>query len=235
MISKVIKALQNPMLITRIFFRLPHKLAEEYYVRVDSLSLKNSEKVLFADLGANLGQGYSWFSKHFNSANIYFELFEPNPNCYEHLMQIPTVRSGSVKVHNVGVGATSGKFKFYGLAEDEGGKVSQGGSIVRDHNSWYSASVKESMDVEIIRFSEYLIEKSKSYKKIIVKMDIEGAEVELLEAMIADKSIDLIDLLYVEFHSPFQEKGMSKITRKREDEIVRQLKLNDKVKLRIWH
>ena len=194
------------------------------------------QKVLFVDLGANLGQGYSWFKGYFNQPNVSFELFEPNPFCYEELKKLGDVISGKVLVHNVGVGTVAGSFKFYGLSESEGGKCSQGGSFVKEHNSGsYISSEDTALDIEVISFGEYLAKKKDVFDKVIVKMDIEGAEVELLEGLISNKAIHSIDTLYVEFHSQYQDARQSTITKIREKAILESLARFPKLKVRIWH
>ena len=40
------------------------------------------------------------------------------------------------------------------------------------------------VEVDLIDFGNYLIEKSKIYDKIILKMDIEGAEIKILDKLI---------------------------------------------------
>jgi FkbM family methyltransferase len=235
MLKPIIELIKNPSFIFPLILQKIHGYQEWLYVNWDSYLLKRkSHSILFVDLGANLGQGYSWFSRYFNGPKIDFELFEPNPNCFLELQKFPFVKSGKVKVHNTGVGANSGSFSLYGLADNEGGKFSQGGSIYHGHNSiYYSAAA--AIEVEIIDFSEYLKDKAENYNIIIVKMDIEGAEVELLEKMIADGSIGLIDYLYVEFHSHFQEEVNFLITKKRETKIINNLKSLKDFHLRIWH
>lgn len=187
-------------------------------------------------MGANLGQGYAWFSRYYKGGNVDFEMFEPNPYCLAELEKLSVVKSGKVTLHGVGVGASAGSFKFYGLDDSEGGKYSQGGSIVEAHNSdSYVPSNDSALDVEVINFSEYLSNKSQSYEKIVVKMDIEGAEVDLLEKMIADSSINLINILYVEFHSQYQAANKFEITKRREDEIIHKLNKISGFHLRLWH
>ena len=66
-------------------------------------------------------------------------------------------------------------------------------------------------------------------------MDIEGAELELLESMIEDQTISLIDILYVEFHSEFQRAPGNKIAKAREDRIISHITEKTNVKLRLWH
>lgn len=238
--SKIIKAILNPALAIKYIYqkllRKSHKWQEEKWAKRDSLSINDDDKVLFVDLGANLGQGYSWFKQYFSASNISFELFEPNPNCVERLKKIDDVVNGKVKLHPVGVGFSDGSFDFYGLHNEEGGKYSEGGSIVKEHNSsWYEASTAKSIKVSVINFSSYIKDKSTEFDKIIVKMDIEGAEVELLEGLLKEKTINLIDTLYVEFHSQYQIEDVSVATKRREDKILQDLATGTSVNVRIWH
>jgi hypothetical protein len=64
-------------------------------------------------------------------------------------------------------------------------------------------------------------------------MDIEGAEVDLLEALIKEKTIHLINVLYIEFHSQYQTKNLSLITRQREEKILKNLSYLTNVTVRI--
>ena len=66
-------------------------------------------------------------------------------------------------------------------------------------------------------------------------MDIEGAEVDLLEHLIKEGTIDHISFLYVEFHSQYQVISQSMITRKRERKILKLLSQRINLKVRIWH
>lgn len=213
------------------------KLATYAYALFDSkVVLSRNEPVLFVDCGSNIGQGYKWFSVFYNKKNIDFHLFEPNPYCHPYLETIEGNANGMVKLYKAGVGTINGTVKFYGLADSEGGKLSHGGSIKREHNSGlYKASENETIEVEIIDFSAYLTAQSKQYRQIVVKMDIEGAEIDLLENLISSGKINLIDILYVEFHSQYQSPSHSRFTSAREDQIVSRLKKQSSIKLRMWH
>ena len=81
----------------------------------------------------------------------------------------------------------------------------------------YPKNQEPVINVKIINFSEYLQQKSKEFETIVVKMDIEGAEVDLLEKMIDNNTIKLINYLYVEFHSQYQEFPKSIITKKQKN------------------
>ena len=214
-----------------------HSIIETIFVLLDSRFLiKKNDKVLFLDLGANIGQGYSWFSKFFKGENIDFELFEPNPYCYKKLKNYINIKNKAVITHNLGVSTISGKVKFYGLKE-EGDIYSLSGSIVKNHNSiHYKTKEENAIEIETIDLGKFLINKSKTYDKIIIKMDIEGAEVEILEQLISTKVANLIDILYVEFHSQYQVKSKhSRLIRVREKKIIKSLKEFNNLYFRLWH
>lgn len=216
--------------------RKKQNFQERRWAAQDSLAIRNDEKVLFVDLGANLGQGYFWFKKFFNGPNISFELFEPNPYCIEKLEKLDDVVLGKVKLHPVGVGVKDGLFDFFGLGVGEGGKYSQGGSLLQNHNAnAYITSRDKSIKVKVINFASYLESKSAEFDKIIVKMDIEGAEVELLEALLKQKKANLISVLYVEFHSQYQAIENSQSTRNREKQILKGFFEETDTNVRIWH
>lgn len=63
---------------------------------------------------------------------------------------------------------------------------------------WYEKPIQ----VECIDFSRWLLELSKEDNiSITLKLDIEGAEFNVLRKMLDDGTIGLVDKLYVEFHS----------------------------------
>ena len=150
-----------------MFNRVPgrlHTIKEHLWAYSDAFFIGSSGKVLFVDAGANIGQGYFWFSRHFDKENISFELFEPNPNCYKKLLDLVPL---NVCVQNVGIGPKEGVFNFYGLAECEGGGLSVGGSIIPNHNSArYSSTQENAIEVQIIDFSKYLKEKTKNLMQL---------------------------------------------------------------------
>ena len=216
---------------------IKNSIIETIFVLFDSRFLINKDdQVLFLDLGANIGQGYNWFSKFFQGENINFELFEPNPYCYKKLKKSVKIKNKKVITHNLGVSTSSGKVKFYGLKE-EGDMYSLSGSIVKNHNSiHYKTTEENAIEIETINLGKFLINKSKTYDKIIIKMDIEGAEVEILEKLISTEIANLIDILYVEFHSQYQVKSKhSTLIRIREKNIIKSLKKFNNLYFRLWH
>ena len=64
----------------------------KFYSTIDVLYI-NNQKLLIFDLGSNVGQGFKFLYKNFNAKNVYFELFEANPNCKKHLLRIPQIKN----------------------------------------------------------------------------------------------------------------------------------------------
>lgn len=98
----------------------------------------------------------------------------------------------------------------------------------------YKAEEAQALKVDIIDFSSYLEKQASSYDKIIIKMDIEGAEISVLDSLIENNTHSFIDILYIEFHSQFQSEPDRQNTANREREIIRILKKSG-IKVRIWH
>lgn len=214
------------------------RLSENFYALLDSkLKCNAKEKILFIDCGSNTGQGYKWFARFYNGPNVDFELFEPNPNCHPQLEKlISTFNHSRVNLNKCGVGTRTHTANFFGLEPSQGGVLSQGGSIVRNHNSaFYETTNRIHIEVSIIDFSEFLTEKSRHYDKIIVKMDIEGAEVELMEKLLLDHSINKINILYLELHAQYQSEPFKTLTRVREQNILKSLSNSTNVITRLWH
>jgi FkbM family methyltransferase len=61
--------------------------------------------------------------------------------------------------------------------------------------------------VETLDFSKWIEQNFSKDDYIVIKMDIEGAEYEVIPKMIEDKTIDYVNEMMVEFHSKRQLKG----------------------------
>lgn len=238
MLSKIALVIRNPQLLRDYVIGKSHQLHETLYAISDSNALAGTDAkrpFLFIDAGSNQGQGIRWFSQHFAPDTFEYALFEPNPNCFTALQKITEQLGGRATLYPVGVGTRNEKVPFYGLDETEGGALSEGGSVNANHNAeWYSTNAEKAVTVEIIDFAAYLQEQAARYEKIIVKMDIEGAENDVLEHLLRTGTHKLIDILYIEFHAVFLPPDMRGAERTREKIITRKLRA-DGVKVRVWH
>ena len=186
------------------------------------------------DCGSNLGQGFEWFAQFYSDPAVAFHLFEPNFNCHHVLQEVIEASGRNAILKPCGVSSHNAKVRFYGLAPEEGGSLSQGGTISDQHNSkYYKASEDSAIDIDVIDFSEYIVEQSRNFEDIVVKMDVEGAEIDILEKMIIYQTLSRISALYVEFHSQYLEPPRDQQVRAQEKAIVSALKRAG-VRFEIW-
>jgi FkbM family methyltransferase len=196
-------------------------------VRADSRSAKSrilmspGGRGLFIDCGSNLGQGLAHFRKHFPADLYDYILVEPNPYCAGRLRQMAESSSEHIEIVEAAASSREGRAKFYGLAEDGRGQTSDGGSILRDHASaWYTVDEEKALEVQTFPLSQLIEARVGSYSAIIMKMDIEGAEYEVLEHLLETGAHRRLSGLYVEFHSQYMREPARSVYAKREADIT---------------
>jgi FkbM family methyltransferase len=165
-----------------------------------ALSCKTSEpkkRFVFIDGGAHKGETIEAFVNAPMYAEHDWEVFsfEANPDLIPHIpvRDNVTVMNKALWVHDKGV-----RFHF--------GTTSLGGSIVKNRRT---AAGREPIHVESVDFGQWLKSQFRLEDTIHVKLDIEGAEYEILKKMSEDGTIEYVDKLYVEFHSP-KMKGVTR-------------------------
>ena len=172
---------------------------------VKSLNLRK-KKNLFIDLESNKGQGFNYFKKFFKLKLFDFILFEPNPNFYNKLTKLinETGFKNKIKLLNKAAYTSSTEKKLFGMVEDYRGELTDGASILREHNSIsYKSNLEKAIIVKTFDFID-LLEKYKYYDNVIIKMDIEGSEYEVLEKFLNSKiNKKNIKHIFVEFHTRF--------------------------------
>ena len=196
------------------------------------------DKKLFIDMGSNIGQGFQYFSK-FYSPNLFDFLFiEANPNCIDQLesniknLYVKNNWSGNWDILNAAISNANDIVKLYGLVEDKRGKLSDGASTIKDHNSiYYKSNEQQAIEISSIKISELINKYTSEYSTIIVKMDIESAEYDSLEDLISTEAINNIKHLYVEWHSQYFTSN------KKRDILIRENNLKNILtnKLTNWH
>lgn len=194
---------------------------------------------IFLDCGSNVGQGLTSFIEKIpitDKWKVYS--WEPNPYCFE------IVKEKFSKKNN---------FTFYPSAiwientnliisietpKDEG-PTGQGSSVIPPSiwQPWNGTlNFDKMVNVPAIDFSLWLKNNIKEKDHVVCKMDIEGAEFDVLEKLIADESIFMIDLIYVEFHENHVAENLRAGYAARKDTIVEFFDKNkDKIELVIWH
>lgn len=143
-------------------------------------------KPLFIDAGGFRGCSVRLFLANYPYASEYeIIVFEPNErfnSCYAGL---------PVTVRNQAVWTTNCTLPFY-LTSNPNGNTLLGSKLAVDESDFCI--------VECIDFSEFLRNQFSPGRRIIVKLDIEGAEYEVIERLMDDHTIDLITELYVDWH-----------------------------------
>lgn len=112
------------------------------------------------------------------------EVYAFDPISFVEWLKIPDVKFSSKAVWTF-----DGEISFYDMK-------SVGSTLIKEK---LNAKTGDLIKVECFDFSKWLEQFRGDY--VVVKMDIEGAEYEVLKKVIEDKNDDIINLLIVEFHS----------------------------------
>ena len=135
----------------------------------------------------------------------------------------------SIHFFNKAVWIDDSKLNFF-LATEWGNNYKGGSTILSGHAKKAMIDYSKPFEVECIDFSKWILDNfADTDDYVVVKMDIEGAEYEILEKMIKDGSIRYIDELFVEYHWMMNET----ISRKRHDALLDKLK-KEKTKVVEW-
>lgn len=155
-------------------------LTQEYYFVADK------ECPVIVDCGANIGMSVLFFKMLYPKSIIY--AFEPNPLAFELLQKnIAQNKLNNVYVENVCLAGEEGKVQFYFSKEDISSLVS---SIRKERGG------DKSYEVNAKKLSQ--IVKNKSID--MVKMDVEGAEFDIIQEMLDNKTLSYPDKYIIEFH-----------------------------------
>ena len=147
------------------------------------------------DCGANLGA----ISGALAGTGAVVHAFEPDPYTFGRLSENLAGRD-NVILHNAAVGAAAGTLQ---LMRDADWEKDPDGASVRSTlvAGGRKIDAGNAIDVEVIDFPAFLKKLIKKHKKIaFLKMDIEGAELDVLEAMEAQALFDKIKLTVAETH-----------------------------------
>lgn len=147
---------------------------------------------IFIDCGSNIGQSVS----HFKTMSLYspdfiIYCFEPLP-CFDEMYK----NRKDIIFSNKAVWINNGEINFY-ISKKMGGI---GSTLKKEKRSFHPDS-KNPIRVECFDFSKWIINNFSKEDYIILKMDIEGAEYDVLEKMVNDGSIYYIKKAFVEFHA----------------------------------
>lgn|SRR5690625_1861750 len=148
-------------------------------------------KCLFIDCG-----GFDGCSAiKFKSEHPLFDVvtFEANPDLWHYYERIPT------KLIRKAVYIYDGTISFsVDIYDGDGSSVVKEKKI--DASGTFSNDDCPQLSVDCIDLARFIEEKAKQYNKIYLKLDIEGAEYEVLKRLIETGLMGVVDKLFCEFH-----------------------------------
>lgn len=172
---------------------------------------------VFIDCGANLGQGLLEFNKKFNFINNdewEIHSFEPNPDIelnFEKAKNVTNYQKAIWVEESTLEFARGVRINKYNAPEGMGdngtpGELTSVGCRIKNDKIENVDGSGKRLDnivtVESIDFSKFL-KNFEEYEQVIVKMDIEGAEYQVLRHLLLENTVSIIDELYVETHERF--------------------------------
>lgn len=177
------------------------------------------ENKIFIDCGANIGQSIDNFIKHWPDWQEYTILsFEANPNLAPEFKRFESIEN--IRFESSAVWTYDGTLDFYLSLRDN-----VGSSIIKNKvTGRLDSKPKQVPCVDLDR----IIRQFKPEDYIILKIDIEGAEYELLEYLLSKDTFELVDKLYIEFHT-------RKVHKTEEDDKKLLLKLKHYTNLEVLH
>jgi FkbM family methyltransferase len=178
-------------------------------------------KKYFLDCGTNLGQGLLQFiDKEIIDDSFEIHLFEPNPYAMKYTKKrLSDERFKKYKFffHEVAlwtekckksltIEAFNGEYICQHTGQYLGHDLKSGGATNIMGDEWIkphyieNEHLTEKIIVECIDFSFFLKQKIEKNSYVICKMDIEGAEYNILRKLINDNVMNIINEIYIEWH-----------------------------------
>jgi FkbM family methyltransferase len=179
------------------------------------------KKSLVIDCGANVGH----ISKLLASTGAEVIAFEPDPIAFDKLFE-RCGKKKNIKLIKKGVWDKNTIIQFYSH-EDSTGKEScytVGSSIVAEK---INVSTEKNQSIEVVDLVEFMQQQNR--KIDLVKLDVEGAEIEILHRIIATETWHLFDRMYVETHEtkiPSQAQELLLIKQQLKEKEITNIKLN---------
>jgi len=175
-------------------------------------------KVLL-DCGSHQGGGLRGMIKENNMDPTWvIHSWEANPHAHRDFNKKFQNSNFKINSYNAAVGHEDGTITVNIQAGN--GPASGKGTSIMSLDEWRPVGTKpfiETAEVPMINFSKWMLDNLKEDDYVVLKMDIEGAEYNVLEKVIESGASKFINKIYIEWHSTmFTDKESYK---KREDKI----------------
>lgn len=156
------------------------------------LQKRPESRALFVDCGAY--DGCSAVQFLLSEPDFEAVSFEPNPALWPHFDGLPTRLMRTVAY------TFDGEIDFTIDPTDGDGSTLVKGKTIDFYGTINDADCPV-IRVPCIDLSAFLREAAETYDRIVLKLDVEGAEYDILEKLLEDGTIRHVDRLYCEFHS----------------------------------
>ena len=150
------------------------------------------KKIRFVDCGANIGQSIDWALDTFKNYDLQIDSFEPLPLNF-NILQENYSNISIVTLHQAAISSEDGTATFY--CQKWGART--GSSLVRGKSS---TSTSDTCEVATVNLLRWLNENIQDDETIILKIDVEGAEFELLPVLLDNNLQERVKHWLVEFH-----------------------------------
>ena len=164
-----------------------HYLFSEIFINKEYDFEPDTKSPLIIDCGANIGMATLYFKMVFPGAKII--AFEPNPNSFSLLKKnMEENNLDKVELYNLGLAGNEGEIPFYIDTYNPGTLI---GSVKQKRGG------PGELKVQTSRLSAYIAE----HEHVdLVKMDVEGAELEIIEELSASGMMARVKEFIVEYH-----------------------------------
>jgi FkbM family methyltransferase len=164
-------------------------LFRELFLNGEYYFISGTDKPFILDCGSNIGMSVLYFKARFPNAEII--AFEPDADAFACLEENVLLNSfKGVSVNNKAVSGKDGTVDFWRAIEKNG---SLG-------NTMYANSFKRKVTVESAKLSNYV-----DRKVDFLKLDVEGAEREVIEDLANSGKLKMIERMFIEYHLHMSE------------------------------
>jgi len=151
---------------------------------------------VFIDCGGNDGCSIRRFMSEFDRRGC-FEMvtFEPNQAYRACYSSFPRHRLIEAAVHD-----RDGLRDFFLDREDGDGSTLFPHKLTRESGGYGTLDAEHPVTVKTIDLSNWMLENTQASDYVILKLDVEGAEYDILEKILRDRTVERLNHLFVEWH-----------------------------------
>lgn len=169
---------------------------------------------MFIDGGGNNGSSVRKFRREYDPLNRFkVYSFEPNPFFKDNFSDFKNHVLIQAALYN-----KDGHEQFYLDREDGDGSTFYENKITKYNGGFGTLDLESPIKVRTLDLSKWITKELNESDYIVLKLDIEGAEYDVLEKMIDDHTIERIKYLFIEWH--WHKVGINKT---RHDSLLRKI------------